>query len=381
MVRSTIAMAATVVVALSASICPAARPAARVGVGSPAATAPAPAPASMPASTTAAAVPKAVLLAIGQQFVPPTAAKTPQEAIELLTQQMEKAVALAEGAQRDYPAASNLPQVQLAMLQAVDFLARLRGDETLRSREKELAGAIIGSPAATPAQRLQADFLRTLLEIRPSPANVSPKARESIEAFVKRHQRATVPQVYVLGVVLASQTRQRELRKQYIMLLKARHLEESQVRAFLKSIGAYTDVGQVFRAVLTRLDGKGLSLPGDLKGKVVIVDFWASWCPACVTSAGPLRRLYDTYRSQGVEIVGISMDKTPKEAAEFVRQNKLPGIQTCSGKADDPTALKYGISRIPTYVVLDRNGRIVNEDARDQLEEMVQKALKATPAR
>ncbi len=110
---------------------------------------------------------------------------------------------------------------------------------------------------------------------------------------------------------------------------------------------------------LPDLDGKTVSL-ADFKGKVIILDFWATWCPPCRAEVPDFVRLQSKYRDKGLAVVGLSMDaggvKDVRPFAEEFNVNYTMLI------AKDETANAYGgIVGIPTTFVLDRQGRIVKK--------------------
>ncbi len=108
---------------------------------------------------------------------------------------------------------------------------------------------------------------------------------------------------------------------------------------------------------LPTVDGKQLKL-SDYKGKVVILDFWATWCPPCRKGIPDLIELKKKYGSKGLEVIGISLDtETKGQVAGFVKTNGMNypvvyGNQTV-------TQLYGGIEAIPTTFVIDKQGKIV----------------------
>jgi peroxiredoxin len=107
---------------------------------------------------------------------------------------------------------------------------------------------------------------------------------------------------------------------------------------------------------LTDLSGKSVSL-SDFKGKVLILDFWATWCPPCKKEIPDFIELQKQYGSQGVQIVGIALDQ-PDKVKAFVQQN---GINYPVLMGNEAITVKYGgIDGIPTTFVIDKKGKIIN---------------------
>ncbi len=110
---------------------------------------------------------------------------------------------------------------------------------------------------------------------------------------------------------------------------------------------------------LSDLYGKQVSL-SSYKGKVVLLDFWASWCPDCRRASPYMRYLYRKYHDKGLEIVGISLDNDRERWYSGVQTDSLQWTQLSSlQRWECPVAKAYNIHWIPTLVLIDREGRIV----------------------
>lgn len=110
---------------------------------------------------------------------------------------------------------------------------------------------------------------------------------------------------------------------------------------------------------LTDLNGNPLSLSA-LKGKVVLLDFWATWCPPCRAEIPHFVELYSAYKGKGLEVVGLSVDQGgPAGVTQFIKENS---VSYPVAMADIPLTQAYGgIRGIPTTFLLDKNGHIAKK--------------------
>lgn len=108
---------------------------------------------------------------------------------------------------------------------------------------------------------------------------------------------------------------------------------------------------------LPDLDGKAHA-SGDWKGKVVLVDFWATWCAACVETIPALARLQEKHASQGLAVVGISLDKGHKsKVSRFAKKMKINYPVLLDPK--DTLSKVFGFEWLPTLYLFDREGRLI----------------------
>jgi peroxiredoxin len=124
------------------------------------------------------------------------------------------------------------------------------------------------------------------------------------------------------------------------------------------------------------LAGKPLSI-ANYKGKVVLINFWATWCMPCVFELPNVLKIYEKYHAQGFEIIGISLDQDQQTLERFIKKNNMTWPEFFDGQGfDNKLAVKYGIMGIPATFLLDGNGKIIAKDLRgEELEQAVAKAL------
>lgn len=159
--------------------------------------------------------------------------------------------------------------------------------------------------------------------------------------------------------------------------------EDPELSRYGKKLGqskaARSLVGQLLELEGTPVDGRAFSWEA-LRGKVVLVDFWASWCGACRDELPNVKRNYERWRDHGFEVVGISLDEDREKLLACVKAEGITWVNLF-GEGDavgwnHPMAVKYGVRAIPHTFLVDHNGKIVAEGVRgEQLGDWLQRLL------
>ncbi|MBI1733976.1 MAG: TlpA family protein disulfide reductase [Candidatus Rokubacteria bacterium] len=107
---------------------------------------------------------------------------------------------------------------------------------------------------------------------------------------------------------------------------------------------------------LPRFDGAGEVRLADLRGRVVVVNFWASWCIPCREEAAALEAVWRRHQDDGVVMVGVNIQDRRAAAGQFLMETRptYPNVVDATGA----TSIAYGIYGVPETFVLDREGRI-----------------------
>lgn len=139
-------------------------------------------------------------------------------------------------------------------------------------------------------------------------------------------------------------------------------------------------VGNEMELSGTLLDGSELDW-ASYRGKVVLVDYWATWCGPCRAEVPNVLENYLKYHDKGFDVVGISLDEKRSDAEDYVKQTNIPWPSLFHEASDEsgwqnPMAVKYGITGIPTAILIDQEGKVVSLQARGpRLGQLLEKLL------
>lgn len=216
-----------------------------------------------------------------------------------------------------------------------------------------------------------------------APYGLSGKAIPAVEDFLKKFpgDEAGAAMLGQIGEASMLSDELADSKKAYELLV-AKYPGTDFAAGAAGSLARINAVGKPIEWSGTTLDGKSISSQ-TLKGKVVLIDFWATWCGPCVAEMPRLKELYEKHHAKGFEIVGVSLDDEPESVTEFVKESALPWPQIYSAdkkerEFDHPLVKRYGIQAIPTMFLIDAAGNVVSTTLYgERLEEEVAKLIRS----
>ena len=132
-----------------------------------------------------------------------------------------------------------------------------------------------------------------------------------------------------------------------------------------------------FELTYTAVDGAKVDV-ARMRGKVVLIDFWATWCGPCVEEMPKVVTAYQKFHDQGFEIVGVSLDQSKDALLAFTKKSGMTWPQYFDGQGfDNAISKSFDIYSIPTMWLIDKKGMLVSTEAGVDLESQVEKLLKS----
>jgi thiol-disulfide isomerase/thioredoxin len=323
----------------------------------------------------------------------PPAGLARDQARDLEMKTRDQASRLAERFAANYP---QHPQHWEAVAVAVGQLRQFTGPQAeaekaaWEKRRAELRDQLLAAPDVPDAVWISVAERQVYEETgwRGEPVRDLAAAERVLDALARRapgSDRRKFAEQQFLGVAARANPAAFEARARRLAAEKAANADVAQMAAGLLSIGEAKHTPMDLR--FTAADGREVDL-AKLRGKVVLVDFWATWCKPCMDEMPNVKRVYQAYHDKGFEIIGISFDKAPgptprameKTAAQvagFAQANGMPWPHHYDGEYwNNAFGRRFAINVLPTVFLFDQNGLLVTTDAKgEKLEPAVRRLL------
>jgi thiol-disulfide isomerase/thioredoxin len=268
----------------------------------------------------------------------------------------------------DHPRAADARKKEFDLL---SLAGETFGDTNAAARAEVLQAERLEDPKVSDDERVEIHMqaIHRLMNGMPNTQEQLVKAAWALQRDFPKREEAY--QVLLMAMQSADTDSARTIAKQ-IMDSPAPDAVKSQAEGMLKRFDA---VGKPVDIQFTDVDGRGVDLAA-MKDKVVLIDFWATWCPPCRGEVPNVRAAYQKLHDKGFEVVGISFDQDKAALKKYTADEHMDWPQYFDGKGfGNKFGQEFGINGIPTMWLVDKKGNLRDVNARGTLEEKVTKLL------
>jgi len=235
----------------------------------------------------------------------------------------------------------------------------------------------VAAHSESPALKTEAAFFNAALSMRGGDPDTVLKAAEAFIKAAPKDERGAM-----LLYRVANQTEDSKKQAELFKRLAKDYPDSQMAKMVAGNLKRLEAVGKPFDLEFTdAVKGTEVSMKG-LKGKVVVVDFWATWCGPCVQEMPNMKKLYAEYKPKGVEFIGVSLDQPKEEGGldklkKYVADNEIGWPQYYQGKGwQSEFSQSWGINSIPAVFIVDAEGKLYSVEARGKLDTLIPELLK-----
>ncbi len=246
---------------------------------------------------------------------------------------------------------------------AVQSGALVDGVSRLTSLQQKLAGQPSDKALAAYVRfrLVSAEYAKDLQDPKADYVKVQAKWVEDLEDYVKENPKTPETPEALLQLAIAGEfSGQDETATTWYRRIVTDFPSSQPAQKAQGAVRRLTSVGKTMTLRGNDLRGSTVDI-SQYKGRIVLVQYWATWCEPCKSDMAVLKELKSKYAKAKFEVLGVSLDNSREDVADFVKQERLPWVQIYeSGGLESRLANEMGVLTLPTMILLDGQGRVVN---------------------
>ena len=254
----------------------------------------------------------------------------------------------------------------------------------VNDKQDEALAEIDATIASTKNEKLKTEAVYSKVQVLFSKEEISTDAvMGAIDAFDKASPKDPRMMMVLYGATqILDDPAKLESVEDRLLKDFASNRQIAQIKAMIEAARKMrAKVGKPFELEFTdAIKDSQVSMKG-LKGKVVVIDFWATWCGPCIAEMPKMKKIYADYKDKGVEFIGVSLDQ-PKEMGgldalkKYVKDNDVQWLQYYQGQGwKSEFSAGWGVNSIPCVFLVDQQGNLYSVKARGKLDKMIPKLL------